>query len=381
MRSAGLCLGIALALAALPALASDAGVVTIVDGSARVLRGTVWYKLVAGATFQEGDVVDAGERTTVQVELTPGGTLNLVGPGALYAASLPPRSDKADAPAEFALDRGWLKFVVPATAGSARLRTPTALVSTSEAVFVTRADVRTFELFIESGAAKVFEAGRTGREGAAHDAKAGEYWMRDGDKPFSSERRAPVKFVASMPRHLIDKLASLAAKFKGKRPPLAVDREVTLAEADPWLAGPYRRAFARRLGGRLADPAFRKAVEANIAAYPDFDRVLHPEKYPAGVAAPAPGAAPAATAAPGATAAPAAAPTTGTAAKGATPAPASPPGAVAPPPGAPAQKGAPAAAVPPQAPTTPAKPGARTSLLPPPFTLALGIFRIPGSVL
>jgi len=29
----------------------------------------------------------------------------------------------------------------------------------------------------------------------------------------------------------------------------------------------------------------------------------------------------------------------------------------------------------------PAKPGARTSLLPPPFTLALGIFRIPGSVL
>jgi hypothetical protein len=35
------------------------------------------------------------------------------------------------------------------------------------------------------------------------------------------------------------------------------------------------------LSGRLADPAFRKGVEANIAAYPEFDRILHPEKYPA----------------------------------------------------------------------------------------------------
>jgi hypothetical protein len=370
MRNAGLCFGIALALVALPALAADAGVVTIVDGTARVMRGTVWYKLVAGAPFQEGDVVDADERTTVQVELTPGGTLNLVGPGALYAATLPARNDKADAAAEFALDRGWLKFVVPASAGGARLRTPTALLSTNEAVFVARADARVFELFIESGAAKIFEAGRTGREGAAHDAKAGEYWMRDGDKPFASERRAPVKFVASMPRHLTDRLASLAAKFKGKRPPLAVDREVTLAEADPWLAGPYRRAFARRLGGRLADPAFRKAVEANIAAYPDFDRVLHPEKYPASAAAPAPGAAPV----PGApaTAAAPASPTT------AAPKTATPPGT---PPATTAQKAVPPTAVPPQAPTAPAKPGARTSLLPPPFTLALGIFRVPGSVL
>jgi len=34
------------------------------------------------------------------------------------------------------------------------------------------------------------------------------------------------------------------------------------------------------LSGRLADPAFRNAVESNLAAYPDFDRILHPEKYP-----------------------------------------------------------------------------------------------------
>ena len=141
-------------------------------------------------------------------------------------------------------------------------------------------------MFVESGSARIVETSRTGRDGLAHDAKSGEYWSRDGDKPMVSERRAPVKFVASMPRHLIERLASLSAKFKGKKTPLPVDREITLAEADPWLAGPYRRTFARRFAGRLADPTFRKAVEANVAAYPEWDRILHPEKYPAGAAAP-----------------------------------------------------------------------------------------------
>ena len=120
-------------------------------------------------------------------------------------------------------------------------------------------------------------------------------------------------------------------------PPLAVDREITLAEADPWLAGPYRRAFARRLGGRLADPAFRKAVEANIAAYPDFDRVLHPEKYPASTTPPATGVAPAA---PGAANAPAAAIAPAPVPAPATKAPTTPP-----------------------PPSPPAKPGARTGAL------------------
>jgi len=37
--------------------------------------------------------------------------------------------------------------------------------------------------------------------------------------------------------------------------------------------------FERRFASRLRDPAFRKAVEPNIARYPSWDRMLHPEKY------------------------------------------------------------------------------------------------------
>ena len=285
MKIAGWLLGVCLAMTSMAVAAADAGIVTIVEGSARVLRGTVWYRLLPGAAFQEGDIIDAAERAQVQVELAMGGVLNMVGPASLYAAALPFRGEKLEGPMEFALDRGWLKLAATAPTGM-RLRLPVALLSLNEATIVARQESRMLEMFVESGSVRIVETSRTGRDGLTHDAKAGEYWSRDGDKPMVSERRAPVKFVASMPRHLIDRLASLAAKFKGKKPPLAVDREITLAEAEPWLGGSYRKAFARRLAGRLADPAFRKAVEANIAAYPEWDRILHPEKYPAGVAAP-----------------------------------------------------------------------------------------------
>src|SRR5512145_2948623 len=96
MNAARLCLGLWLAWTAAPCGAADAGVYTIVDGAARVLRGTVWYRLAPGAPFQDGDLIDAGERAMVQVELTGGGILHLVGPAALYTAALPWRNDKLD---------------------------------------------------------------------------------------------------------------------------------------------------------------------------------------------------------------------------------------------------------------------------------------------
>src|SRR5438105_10478935 len=104
MKIFALWVGFGLLVAALPAFGADAGVVTIADGAARVLRGTVWYRLAAGAPFQEGDLIDAGEKTQVQVELASGGTVHVVGPAALFAASIPMRNDKVDGTVEFGLD-------------------------------------------------------------------------------------------------------------------------------------------------------------------------------------------------------------------------------------------------------------------------------------
>ncbi len=69
-----------------------------------------------------------------------------------------------------------------------------------------------------------------------------------------------------------------ASKFK-TRPALVADREITYAEAEPWLAGRDRAVFERRFASRLRDPVFRRAVEPDVARYPTWDRRLHPEKY------------------------------------------------------------------------------------------------------
>jgi hypothetical protein len=44
--------------------------------------------------------------------------------------------------------------------------------------------------------------------------------------------------------------------------------------------GAWRKSFEERFQPRLKDAEFRKAVESHIAEFPEWDRILHPEKYP-----------------------------------------------------------------------------------------------------
>lgn len=279
MKLAFFCMLLSLAFAAAPARAADAGVYSIVEGESLVLRGATWFKLVPGTRFQEGDLIEATERAQVQVELTSGGALNLIGPATLYAAAVPMRDDKLAGKMEFMLPRGWLKLVAKAPATGVRMRFSVETFDLTDGIVVVRAATNSIELFLEAGAATISDLPARGRENVARDAKAGEFWSRSGDRPFFVEQRAPPSFVTAMPRHLLDPLPSFAGKFKTASGELAVDHEITYAEAQPWLTGPYRKTFLKRFRPRLSDPAFRDAVNANIAAYPEWDRILHPEKY------------------------------------------------------------------------------------------------------
>jgi hypothetical protein len=279
MKTTSLCLVLWLCLTAAPGFAADGGIFTIVEGSSRVLRDTKWYKLVAGARFQEGDIIDAADKAQVQIELTKSGTLNLVGPATLFAAAMPMRNDQLTGALEFALPRGWLKLAAKNADAGVRVRSPVAVLNLQDSVVVMHIEPNSMEMFVESGAVKITESGAGGRDGATHDAKSGEYWARSADRPLSTERRAPSPFVAAMPHHLIDPLPSIAVRYKDVRVQLVPDRDITYAEAAPWLNGPYRKSFLKRFGPKLQDREFRGAVEANIAHYPEWDRVLHPEKY------------------------------------------------------------------------------------------------------
>ncbi len=255
---------------------ADAGVVTILDGSARVLRGATWYKVVEGGRVQDGDLIEASDRAQVQVELATGPTVNFVGPSAILAVTSGSREGTKAAPAELYLPQGWVKLAAKPPGAALRVRTASGAFSAADAVAVVHAENDAIEVFVETGNGKMLDPGKSGADGAAHDMKSGEFALRATDRPFATAGAAPQKFVAALPRHFRDPLPSRAAHYQVVRVQLAVDRPISYAEAEPWLNGPYRRMFLKRLQPRLADPDFRVPVMAKLQAYPEWQAVLAP---------------------------------------------------------------------------------------------------------
>ena len=260
--------------------AADAGTFTIVEGTARVLRDTTWYKLVPGARFREGDILVATGSGQIQVELVAGGAFNLGAPGTLFVASVPMAGDKLTGLVDMSLESGWLKLAVNAPPAGVRVKLDQSFVSATEAVVVMHATRGAMELYVESGVARLTDAESSrNKSPAVTDLKAGDFASQSSERPLTLERRAPTAFVAAIPRHLTDALPALAPKYKASKVQLVPEQEVTYAEAEPWLAGPYRKLFLKRFQSRLKDREFRAGVEARIARYPEWDRILHPEKY------------------------------------------------------------------------------------------------------
>jgi hypothetical protein len=255
---------------------ADVGVVTILDGNARVLRGVSWYRLVEGARVQDGDIIDAEDRAQVQVELVAGPIVNFAGPAEVLAAGAGSREGKQPAPAEMYLTHGWLKLAVKAPGVALRVRSAAGTIAASDAIAVMHAEAEAVETFVESGSAKLIEPGKAGTDGTAHEVKGGDFAIRATDRPFATAGAAPQKFVAAMPRHFRDPLPARAAQYQVARVQLVADRPINYAEAEPWLAGPYRRVFLKRFQPRLGDAEFRGLVVAKLQAYPEWHAALGP---------------------------------------------------------------------------------------------------------
>ena len=97
--------------------AAESGTVTLVEGSARLLRGATWYKLVVGTRVDDGDIIDASERSQAQIEFGPSLRTNVVGAGKIYLVPTAAKSPSA----VVALPNGWLK--VAAKPPGVRIRT------------------------------------------------------------------------------------------------------------------------------------------------------------------------------------------------------------------------------------------------------------------
>lgn len=246
-------------------LAAAAGMVTLADPGARLLRGATFYQVAAGVEVQDGDIVTVGAKAQVQVELAGGSILAVAGPGSMWL------SMSKNGLVTLALPAGALKAVVKVSAP--RIRTAAFdVIPAAGTIFVLTAELAASALFLETGSARLVNPTSPPR-----DAKRGEYWQKTLGGAFVTRPSPPRSFVDLLPGNFLDALPALAGKTK-VRPLGAAEHDITYAEAQPWLALD-RHAFERRFSVRLRDPAFRKAALAEIGRYPLWDRMLHPEKY------------------------------------------------------------------------------------------------------
>ncbi len=261
-----------LALWLLPSFgaAQEIGTFTLVEGSPRIIRGTAVLRGSEGMRFETGDIVECSAPGFVQAEF-PGGAVIAFGPSTRVWI----RTAGAKG-TELVLMSGWLKGEIPASGGAYRYVSPVLSATTRNGSVILHAAAGTADIFVESGSANV---GNVAGRGQA--AKAGQFFTRRAPKNVAVSPRPDAAFLESMPRPFRDTLPSRLSHFAGKR---AVepkrDHDVTFAEVEPWLKiGSGRRAFEERFQPRLRDAEFRKAVEPHLANYPEWDRVLHPEKY------------------------------------------------------------------------------------------------------
>ena len=272
MKSWQAWLPLSLTLFSVGAHAAELGAVTLLEGSAKLLRGATWYKVVTGARVEESDILDVAERGQTQIEFVGGGIVNLVGPAVMYFA---PAKTKA-APVPLVVPSGWMKVV--SKPPGMQLRAGSFNITVADAIVVLNATNTIVEFFVEHGDGRLIEILPNGADGPGHDIKRGEYWTKTATGSVSTQSRAPRMFVDKMPRHFIDPLHALVGRLKSP-PTLVVDHEITFGEAEPWLAGRDRAVFERRFTSRLRDPTFRSAVMPVASRYPTWDRILNPEKY------------------------------------------------------------------------------------------------------
>ena len=271
----------------LTALTQEAGTVTLLEGALRVIRGTTVLLGGEGMSLRQGDIIESSDPGFAQLEFA-GGAIAALGPssrlflfshGAGRAFAKPGGEAAAT---ELVLLSGWLKGESSPSAGACRYATP-LLAATSRgggSVLVRAAAVT--EIFVESGSAAIAEVNPDGNLGQSTAAKAGQFFSRRPGRPVNTASRLDPGFVNSLPSAFRDTLPSRLAHFAGKRPTEPRrQHEVTYPEIQPWLtmAHAWRRGFVERFQPRLSDPEFRKGVEAHLNEHPEWDRILHPEKY------------------------------------------------------------------------------------------------------
>lgn len=258
-----------------PAWAQPA-ILTILEGSATLVRQSSKFGLVEGARLQPTDIVDTGATSFAQIELKDGVRLGL---GASTRVMLAP-AGRGLGDARVYLLQGWLKVTQPgANPAAGQVITPRITASAFVGASVMLTDPAQFAVFVEGGALHSAE-----REGAETPLalKSGDFASSPAGEKLAQARRPSAEFLDKMPRQFRDPLPARAQLYKDKDIQPRPQGEVGYDAVAGWLqAEPaIRLPLLDRWRGRLKDQAFRAGVIANFSRHPEWRPVVFPPPPP-----------------------------------------------------------------------------------------------------
>lgn len=268
-------------LAALPGMVMAApplATATIVDGDAALVRDAGAFGLAEGVRLQKDDIVQTSPRARfVRLEFTNGLIVDLAPETRLMVA---PKAGKATP--QLYLLAGSVKLAVPANfpADDTVLQAPALQLSAVAKGVVLSTAPQQVALFTESGAATVVERQDFKPQGTV-SLRAGQFYVRAGDAKAQVTGRPTGAFIQALPKAFLDTLPSRIELFKARDVPPRPTGEPAYADVQPWIdAEPaLRPQFVTRWRSLAKRPDFRNALVADMAAHPEWDRTLFPEKY------------------------------------------------------------------------------------------------------
>jgi FecR-like protein len=279
--AAGNCLILAcLFFPAAAAAAELVGTVTLLEGSASLLRGPVRYALSEGVRLEPGDILELGDKALSQIEFTDGTIVDLASQSRFLVLAYAARSSGAG---ELFLLRGWMKVATSRqpTRVIGRCSSPLVELSTADATAVVQVSGAEASVFMETGEARVAQVSSSGKVGDATRIRGSQFVNCKQEQRCTVVGRPSQAFLTALPRSFMDTLPSRMAKFKERNVALKRSGDFTYVEVQDWVNSvpAVRRAMVSHWHSKLGDPAFRSAIAAGLKDHPEWDRLINPEKY------------------------------------------------------------------------------------------------------
>ena len=261
--------------------AESSATITILEGEALIYRGTGRLHAAEGVRLAAGDIVETGASGFMQIEL-PDQSVAQFGPATRVMLNVVTVRQKAER--WFYVMNGWGKVTGskanPRVAPGYEVRSRLFEIPANAAVFAFRVTPAEVTLFAERGEVRVSELQSSG-PAIAVPLVLGDYYHRKAGARGAVNPGGMQAFLSAMPRFFRDSLPLRIERYRSEEVRAKEAPDFSYADVEVWLkAEPaVRRQFVQRWRPKVREAAFRSALVTNLAAHPEWDPILFPEKY------------------------------------------------------------------------------------------------------